>query len=309
MIKVAALCTTLALTPCVFAQDELPTSGDIDLRMNANDSTELEVYLRSNDLGFSDVVAGLTFTIRWTTTSPAALGTRTNNCPDGIPIAPVTQETNPDLNGTPTGFNYRTYNGFGTSLLSEWGCLMPQDEWYLVMSVPVVNNDGCTLFEIVNDPWTAVNNRDYYISLGGYERQGIIEPTGVPMGTCATDCLGQVGGTALPGTPCDDGNAETDNDVYTAECVCQGDPSTIIHVQETMPALLLWPNPTNGILNVNGATVVGVSDVLGRRAQLPTVRAKSPGISTMDLSGLPTGVYLVELEQDGARRVERVVKR
>ncbi|HNK83793.1 MAG TPA: T9SS type A sorting domain-containing protein, partial [Flavobacteriales bacterium] len=63
------------------------------------------------------------------------------------------------------------------------------------------------------------------------------------------------------------------------------------------------------ILNVNGATVVGVSDVLGRRAQLPTVRAKSPGISTMDLSGLPTGVYLVELEQDGARRVERVVKR
>ena len=36
------------------------------------------------------------------------------------------------------------------------------------------------------------------------------------------DCLGMNNGTALPGTPCDDGNANTGNDVYNANCVCMG---------------------------------------------------------------------------------------
>lgn len=37
------------------------------------------------------------------------------------------------------------------------------------------------------------------------------------------DCLGVPGGTALPGTPCDDGNVETSNDVYDANCTCTGE--------------------------------------------------------------------------------------
>jgi hypothetical protein len=37
------------------------------------------------------------------------------------------------------------------------------------------------------------------------------------------DCLGVPGGNAQPGTPCDDGNADTSNDVYTAACVCAGE--------------------------------------------------------------------------------------
>jgi len=36
------------------------------------------------------------------------------------------------------------------------------------------------------------------------------------------DCLGVPGGTALPGSPCDDGNPETENDVYQADCSCAG---------------------------------------------------------------------------------------
>ncbi|HEY0977221.1 MAG TPA: hypothetical protein VGE21_07100, partial [Flavobacteriales bacterium] len=36
------------------------------------------------------------------------------------------------------------------------------------------------------------------------------------------DCLGVEGGTALPGTPCDDGLATTGNDTWTAECECEG---------------------------------------------------------------------------------------
>ncbi|MBS1582747.1 MAG: hypothetical protein JST66_11160, partial [Bacteroidetes bacterium] len=36
------------------------------------------------------------------------------------------------------------------------------------------------------------------------------------------DCAGVPGGTALPGTACDDGNASTGNDTWNASCVCVG---------------------------------------------------------------------------------------
>ncbi len=37
-----------------------------------------------------------------------------------------------------------------------------------------------------------------------------------------TDCLGIPDGTAISGTPCDDGNANTGNDVWSPGCVCVG---------------------------------------------------------------------------------------
>ncbi|MBK8227323.1 MAG: hypothetical protein IPK70_09135 [Flavobacteriales bacterium] len=37
------------------------------------------------------------------------------------------------------------------------------------------------------------------------------------------DCLGVPGGAALIGTPCDDGNTLTGNDVYGADCICAGE--------------------------------------------------------------------------------------
>lgn len=36
------------------------------------------------------------------------------------------------------------------------------------------------------------------------------------------DCLGVNGGTALPGTPCDDGLSQSTNDTWTPQCVCIG---------------------------------------------------------------------------------------
>ncbi len=44
-------------------------------------------------------------------------------------------------------------------------------------------------------------------------------------GAAGPDCLGVVGGPALPGTACNDGNACTVNDVYTASCQCAGTAS------------------------------------------------------------------------------------
>lgn len=44
----------------------------------------------------------------------------------------------------------------------------------------------------------------------------------VTMSTPVLDCLGVLGGTALPGTSCDDGLATTGNDSWNASCVCVG---------------------------------------------------------------------------------------
>ncbi len=38
------------------------------------------------------------------------------------------------------------------------------------------------------------------------------------------DCAGECGGSTTAGTTCDDGNAETENDVYGADCTCAGTP-------------------------------------------------------------------------------------
>jgi hypothetical protein len=44
----------------------------------------------------------------------------------------------------------------------------------------------------------------------------------VCLGTAPNDCLGVAGGPAQPGTPCDDGNANTGNDTYSVFCQCVG---------------------------------------------------------------------------------------
>lgn len=38
------------------------------------------------------------------------------------------------------------------------------------------------------------------------------------------DCEGVMNGTALPGTPCDDGDAATAGDIYQLDCACNGEP-------------------------------------------------------------------------------------
>lgn len=296
------------------AQD--PETVDVDLRQSTLDANSLDVFVRANGQPFGNILSGLTFTLRWPTTSPATLGARVNACPDAINISATPQETNPLLNDVPTGFNYRTYNAFGLELLSDWGCSLPQDEWYLVMTVPVENNTGCTVFNIVNDDWTNApgNARDFFVSLGGNDHTGVIEPTPAGIGDCAADCQGVVGGPALPGTPCDDGDEQTINDTWGENCVCAGELNTGIHGNTADGAIAVWPNPTTGPVYIRGteagaALKVRVSDALGRVVVSPLTRVGTTTGWMLDLSDAPSGLYLIESESKGTRRVERVVKR
>jgi len=48
-----------------------------------------------------------------------------------------------------------------------------------------------------------------------YQGGGAVQPD---------DCAGTAGGNALPGTPCDDGDPNTQNDIYASDCSCSGTP-------------------------------------------------------------------------------------
>ena len=50
----------------------------------------------------------------------------------------------------------------------------------------------------------------------------ILDCGGVPY-----DCLGIPYGTSVPGTPCNDGNPTTSNDLFTASCACMGDTTNL----------------------------------------------------------------------------------
>lgn len=102
----------------------------------------------------------------------------------------------------------------------------------------------------------------------------------VTLNQQVTDCLGIVGGTALPGTPCNDGNPCTTNDLWSGACQCSGTSSGDTDGDGTCNALDGCPNDANktapgqcGCSNPepgtacndgNGATI---NDVIGANCQ------------------------------------------
>jgi hypothetical protein len=73
------------------------------------------------------------------------------------------------------------------------------------------------------------------------------------------DCAGVVGGGALPGTVCDDGDPTTIDAVYDLQCVCAS-PTIGIDEREG-GSLRMWPSPANDRLHVQSAVVGGVLTV------------------------------------------------
>ncbi|HRI68257.1 MAG TPA: hypothetical protein PK156_28705, partial [Polyangium sp.] len=80
---------------------------------------------------------------------------------------------------------YRTYNTDGTALLFDqengWDCTWPANNWITVMTVTVTGNTGCTTFQITNNGSGQPSNTNFYLSLGGIEKQGAIEGTPVQI--------------------------------------------------------------------------------------------------------------------------------
>jgi len=101
---------------------------------------------------------------------------------------------------------------------------------------PGTYNENCTcIIEGCTNP-TACN---YFEAANMDDGTCVIAPEGFDCsGDClqAIDCEGSCGGTAIVGSNCNDGNANTINDVYQSDCSCMG---------------ILLPTCTDGIKNGN----------------------------------------------------------
>lgn len=213
---------------------QLPASVDIDLATSGNEDTLL-VRLRANGAGFGELLTGLTFTVRWPATSASDVQITGNICPSAIPasLMPTT---------TDGAWKYATVNAFGLSLLQDEcpGVGLQNGTWLTILELGITGPGVCTPFNIVNDDWTDASNRSYYLSLNGQERIGSIEPAPADGGNCIVDCLGVVGGPALPGSSCDDLDDCTAGDVWTSGCACTGvfqdqDGDTVCDTQDGCP--------------------------------------------------------------------------
>ncbi|MBP9081015.1 MAG: T9SS type A sorting domain-containing protein [Flavobacteriales bacterium] len=203
------------------AQDVIPSSVDIRLAQGpAGDQVQVQLMAHST-APFTGVLSAITASIRYNDASGSTLGAGSSFCTAWSSFAPSGVVTN-------MGNAYRTYNGFGLSRLDQaaggGGCAVtiPQETWFTISTI-TVGGTACTSFTLGNDGYTQANNRNYYISMNGVDVTGNIVGGAVTAGGgCAYDCLGVPGGPALPGTPCDDGDPNSSNDVYGTNCQCSG---------------------------------------------------------------------------------------
>jgi hypothetical protein len=113
------------------------------------------------------------------------------------------------------------------------------------------------------------------------------------------------------GDACDDGDSNTVNDVFNANCVCAG----TIGVEEVTSAhqVVLFPNPTEGNVTVtvkgaqSGKTVINVYNGLGQRVARESVNIQGNSSTfNLNLSSLSAGMYWVEMLGNGWTEHQRV---
>jgi hypothetical protein len=156
-LAAAMLFTSVAAT----AQDQV----DVGLYRNGD---KLEVRVRPSS-NFSGIFSSLVFTIRWDRSSGATLGAVQQ---EGAPALylPIAKSGAVRESGSQ---NYQVYAGFGVTPMDALETSWAAGNEYVIATIPV---SGKGEFELLNDTWTneAANNANYFVSLGGADRTGII---------------------------------------------------------------------------------------------------------------------------------------
>jgi hypothetical protein len=136
---------------------------DIALYRNGN---LLDVTVRPGS-DFNGIFSAVVFTIRWDASANAALGQLVQE-PGPAEYCPIRRSGGLREHN---GKNYQVYAGFGLTPMTATPWQAGKE--YVIASIPFT---GKAEFELVNDPWTSepVNNANYYLSLGGVDRTGVI---------------------------------------------------------------------------------------------------------------------------------------
>ena len=156
------------------ASAQLPT---LDITMVPVGGNQLEVKVRP-DANFDGLFSSLVFTIRWETASGATL----SSVGQPAPVSAYMPVSSPGGFVDDGGYRYQSYVGFGFNTLMGAGTSWVAGTEYTLITLQVQN--GTSTFEIIEDAYTAATNNNYYVSLNGADRTGIIylTSTGVPTG-------------------------------------------------------------------------------------------------------------------------------
>lgn len=151
----------------LMVQAGVMAQSPVDIGLFANGS-DLEVRVRPRT-DFHDIFSSLVFTLRWDKATGAALGELLQEG-EAAAYMPV-QASGPVHEHGP--FNYQVFAGFGMQRLANLGTAWEAGQEYVLMTIPV---QGSGAIELVNDAWTSEleHNGDFYVSLGGRDRTGVI---------------------------------------------------------------------------------------------------------------------------------------
>lgn len=107
------------------------------------------------------------------------------------------------------------------------------------------------------------------------------------------------------GNPCDDGMAETINDIVNADCICAGIMTGVSEL-EASAALNCYPNPTNDCLNVQftsahgGVASLMVKDIAGKNCFTQSISFSAGlNVQSIQVDTLPAGNYFVFMALGG----------
>ncbi len=182
---------------------------------------------------------------------------------------------------------------------------------------------GCTSVDACNYDMLAINDDGSCFFIGDLCDDGLSETSG-DMIDADCMCVGEVvmtmgctnadacnydaaatiddGSCFFPGDSCDDGDANTSNDVYNANCECEG----TVGVQELEANIQLFPNPATNevIVTINGAapSEVTIFDATGRFVM------SAQRTSRIDIHALAAGVYTLRVIEGTAIHERVVVK-
>lgn len=142
----------------------------VDITMAHNGASQIEVRLRPSG-PFNQVVSNVVFTLRWQEQFGPALSLIEPVFPQSeyLPIG-----TSAIVNGG-NGYLYRTYYSVGLAPMSDFGHAWEGGIEYPICTLDVVTPG--TQVELVNDAFTAADNRDFFASLNGWPATGVIYPS------------------------------------------------------------------------------------------------------------------------------------
>lgn len=203
--------------------DVFPDAGTLDLVLDSDTGNwrgEQTVGLWFDGVDVPQGALIATAYVQFTTsatdnTAPTAVEVRLENSDDAAPISAVPF----NLSGRPVT-NAISWSPGVWDAVDENGLDQRTPQLASIVG-QVVNRAGWQSGNSMLVRITGTGGRSAYQSEQDTAKAAELCIAWFPAGT-VFDCFGLPNGPALPGTPCDDGNASTVNDTYQANCLCVG---------------------------------------------------------------------------------------